>query len=109
MTTETEGVSALVAIHEHGEQVRQRELETALQKLDDIDDDQRAAIETLSERLVASVLEPPTHSLLTAADADETVVTTALSLFDGGLCLDCDAASSTPNEESVPDLAPAQD
>ena len=89
-------VDALAMLREHGEQVRQQELETALRKLDGLDDDQQAAIETLSERLVDTVLEPPTYSLLTAAvEVDDEVVATALSLFDDEPAPDRDTAGPT--------------
>lgn len=73
---------ALAAMHERGVDVRERELATALGRLDDLDDDEREVIETVAERLVAGVLAPPTRSLVAAsAEGDERPAATALALF----------------------------
>ncbi|QCC51926.1 hypothetical protein [Halapricum salinum] len=107
--TPAEAVRALAAIHDHGEQIRQQELEIALQKIDDLDDDQRATVEALADRMVEQVLEAPTRSLLTAAvENDEETVATALSLFVDGESVEREADCSSPGK-SIPEFARAQD
>lgn len=102
-------LAALTAVHEHGQQVRERELQTALQRLDDLDADQRVVIETLAERLVERVLEPPTTSLLAAGvDTDEAAAATALSLFGEDAAFDRSSACSR-SQESTTEFARAQD
>ncbi|ELZ22664.1 glutamyl-tRNA reductase [Halosimplex carlsbadense 2-9-1] len=78
---------ALAAIHERGAEIRDREVETALAKLDargDCSAAERAAVERLADRLVARLLSSPERSLRAAADDgehDPETVETALSLF----------------------------
>lgn len=100
---------ALSVIHETGEQVRERELRTALTKLDDLDERERAVLEALAGRLVEGVLAPPTRSLLTAAaDADRETVETALALFgDADPGTEPDDVPST--EPASPGVARARD
>jgi len=106
--TPADAIGALATISEHGEQIRQRELTTALRKLDGLDDKQQAAIERLAERLVEQVLESPIQSLLTAAaEADDETVVTALSLFDD-VPDDRETDCSTPGD-SITEFASAQD
>lgn len=99
---------ALSAIHETGERVRERELQTALRKLDGLDAAERAVVEALAGRLVAGVLEAPTRSLLTAAAADPETAETALALFGD------DGSDAKPTEDRhadppSPGVAQAQD
>lgn len=101
-----DAIDVLSAIYEAGEQVRERELQTALTKLDDLDEQDRAVVEALAARLVDSVLAPPTQSLLTAAAGTEPQ--TALALF-GDDWVDTDSARDRPAEPPTPGVARAQD
>jgi|AntDeeMinimDraft_5_1070356.scaffolds.fasta_scaffold81750_1 glutamyl-tRNA reductase len=98
---------ALSAIHETGEQVREREVQTALSKLDALDEQDRDVVEALAARLVAGVLEAPTRSLLTAAAADPETVETALALF--GERAETESTDDRPSEQACPGVARAQD
>ncbi|SHK64366.1 glutamyl-tRNA reductase [Haladaptatus paucihalophilus] len=67
------------------EQVKERELQTALSRLEseDFDEEQRAIVESLADALVSQLLAPPTKSLRDAAANDDwTTINTALQLFD---------------------------
>jgi glutamyl-tRNA reductase len=105
---EHEVAEALSAIHETGERVRERELQTALGKLDDLDESNRAVVEALAARLVAGVLEAPTRSLLTAAAADPETAETALALFDD-VDPEAQADDDRSTEPASPGVARAQD
>ena len=76
----------IAAMYEGAEHVKNRELDTALSQLDahgDLNDDQRAVVESMADALVSQLLAPPTKSLRDAAgDDDWTTINTALRLFD---------------------------
>jgi glutamyl-tRNA reductase len=76
---------AAARIRERGEAVRDRELATALARLeadDDLASAEREAVKALADRLLDSLLAVPEQSLRAAAEADEEeTVRTALSLF----------------------------
>jgi len=83
--------AALAQIYERAGEVREREVETALAKLDargDFSERDREAVERLAARLVARLLADPERSLRAGADADDgsddpdaETVETALALF----------------------------
>ncbi|QLH78052.1 hypothetical protein HZS55_12410 [Halosimplex rubrum] len=81
--------TALTSIRERGAAVRDREVETALAKLDargSLSAADREAVEVLADRVVARLLSAPERSLRTAADGgdgehDPETVETALALF----------------------------
>ncbi|MGM0590643.1 MAG: glutamyl-tRNA reductase [Halobacteriota archaeon] len=77
---------AISAMYESAEMVKQRELETALSKLDaqgELTTDQRETVEALADALVSQLLAPPTKSLREAAAEDDwTTIQTAMGLFD---------------------------
>jgi len=71
-------------LDQEAEAVRTEQLELALSRLrtqGDLSEEQRAAIERLSERLVAGVLGAPRAKLGESADGDE-AARTVLELFD---------------------------
>ncbi|KAB7515655.1 glutamyl-tRNA reductase [Halosegnis rubeus] len=73
------------AMYEGAERMKERELSTALSKLeeDGLTDDQRATIEAMADTLVSQLLAAPTQSLRAAAEEDDwTTIHTALQLFD---------------------------
>jgi glutamyl-tRNA reductase len=76
----------IAAMYESAEQVKHRELRTALSKLDtqgEFTDEQRATVEALADSLVGQLLAAPTESLRDAAENDDwATITTALGLFD---------------------------
>jgi glutamyl-tRNA reductase len=76
----------IAAMYEGAEHVKNRELDTALSQLDahgDLNDDQRAVVESMADALVSQLLAPPTKSLRDAAgDDDWTTINTALRLFN---------------------------
>jgi len=88
-TEESDADAAIAAIRERGAEIRDREVETALAKLDargDCSAAEREAVERLADRLVARLLTPPERSLRAAADdgdddRDPETVETALALF----------------------------
>ncbi|WP_436932181.1 glutamyl-tRNA reductase [Halosimplex halobium] len=79
--------AARARIRERAGEVREREVETALTKLDtrgDLSERDREAVERLADRLVARLLAAPERSLRAAAEGDDhdpETVATALSLF----------------------------
>jgi glutamyl-tRNA reductase len=71
------------AMYESAERVKAQELETALGKMDDVDDDQRAIVESMADAIVSQLLSAPTKSLRDAAEQDDwSTINTALQLFD---------------------------
>jgi glutamyl-tRNA reductase len=79
---------AISAMYESAELVKERELTTALSKLDaqgSLTEEQRETVEALADALVGQLLAPPTKSLREAAAEDDfTTIQTALRLFDPG-------------------------
>ncbi|WP_435155327.1 glutamyl-tRNA reductase [Haladaptatus sp. DFWS20] len=76
---------AIAAMYEGAERVKERELQTALARLDahGLDDDQEAIVESMADALVSQLLAPPTKSLRDAAANDDwTTINTALQLFN---------------------------
>lgn len=75
----------IAGMYAGAEQVKERELQTALSRLEseDFDEEQRAIVESLADALVSQLLAPPTKSLRDAAANDDwTTINTALQLFD---------------------------
>lgn len=76
----------IAAMYEGAETVKQRELSTALSKLEsagDLTDEQRDAVESLADALVGQLLAAPTKSLRDAAECDDwSTINTALQLFN---------------------------
>jgi len=71
------------AMYESAERVKARELRTAFEKLEDLDDQQREVVESMADALVSQLLAPPTQSLRDAAEEDDwSTINTALQLFD---------------------------
>lgn len=66
---------AVARIERRAEHIRDRELETALAKLEGLDDRERAVVERLATRLTERLLTAPKRSLARAAgrDDDETI------------------------------------
>ncbi|WP_135363804.1 glutamyl-tRNA reductase [Halosimplex halophilum] len=79
--------AARARIRERAGEVRDREVETALTKLDarsELSERDREAVERLADRLVARLLAAPERGLRAAAERDDhdpETVATALSLF----------------------------
>jgi len=72
----------IAAMYESAEEVKARELETALSKLD-LDEDGEAVVESMADALVSQLLSAPTKSLRDAAAEDDwATINTALQLFD---------------------------
>jgi glutamyl-tRNA reductase len=75
----------IAGMYAGAEQVKERELQTALSRLEseDFDEEQRAIVESMADALVSQLLAPPTKSLRDAAANDDwTTINTALQLFD---------------------------
>ncbi len=75
----------IAGMYAGAEQVKKRELETALSRLDaeGMDEDQQAIVESMADALVSQLLAPPTKSLRDAAANDDwTTINTALQLFN---------------------------
>ena len=77
---------AISAMYESAEQVKSRELDTALSKLeaqDGLTDEQRETVTALADALVGQLLSAPTKSLRDAAAEDDwTTIQTAMQLFN---------------------------
>mgnify|MGYP000392150038 FL=1 len=73
-------------MYESAELVKERELRTALTRLEaqgELTDDQRETVESLADALVGQLLAAPTKSLREAAAADDwETIQTGLDLFD---------------------------
>ncbi|WP_459810727.1 glutamyl-tRNA reductase [Halopiger thermotolerans] len=74
----------IAAMYESAERMKERELETALSRLDeDLSAEQREVVESMADALVSQLLAPPTKSLRQAAAEDDwSTINTALQLFD---------------------------
>jgi len=78
--------AAIGAMYESAEMVKERELRTALSRLEsqgELTDEQRETVASLADALVGQLLAAPTKSLRDAAAEDDwTTIQTALGLFD---------------------------
>ncbi|NUB89549.1 glutamyl-tRNA reductase [Haloterrigena sp. SYSU A121-1] len=75
----------IAAMYESAERMKERELETALSRLEDEEftAEQREVVESMADALVNQLLAPPTKSLREAAAEDDwSTINTALQLFD---------------------------
>ncbi|WP_126662159.1 glutamyl-tRNA reductase [Haloterrigena salifodinae] len=75
----------IAAMYESAERMKERELETALSRLegDEFSAEQREVVEAMADALVNQLLAPPTKSLREAAAEDDwSTINTALQLFD---------------------------
>lgn len=75
----------IAAMYESADRMKERELETALSRLEgeDFSDEQRQIVEAMADSLVNQLLAPPTKSLREAAAEDDwSTINTALQLFD---------------------------
>lgn len=80
--SDTQEQEALAQIAQRAERIRDRELETALAKLEGLDDRERAVVERLAARLTERLLAPPARGLeRAAARDDEDAVAVARELF----------------------------
>ncbi|QSX00228.1 glutamyl-tRNA reductase [Haloterrigena alkaliphila] len=78
----------IAAMYESAERLKDRELETALSRLDgeEFTAEQREVVEAMADALVSQLLAPPTKSLREAAAEDDwSTINTALQLFDPDL------------------------
>jgi glutamyl-tRNA reductase len=77
---------AIAAMYESADRLKQRELATAVSRLEaagELTDEQREVVEGLADALVSRLLAAPTESLRTAAEHDDwETIRTALDLFD---------------------------
>jgi glutamyl-tRNA reductase len=77
---------AISAMYESAEMVKERELRTAVSRLEaqgELTDEQRETVASLADALVGQLLAAPTKSLRDAAAEDDwTTIQTALGLFD---------------------------
>lgn len=99
---------AISAMYESAEDVKGRELDTALAKLEtqgELTDEQRETVRALADALVGQLLSAPTKSLRDAASEDDwTTIQTAMQLFNpdfGGDGSDLPTGASAP--EGMPD------
>ena len=85
----------IAAMYEGAEELKTRELDTAIARLEaaegEFSEDERAVVESLADALVGQLLAPPTRSLRDAAENDDwATINTALQLFGPGLRPDPD-------------------
>ncbi|WP_276255764.1 glutamyl-tRNA reductase [Halomontanus rarus] len=84
----TRADEVIAAMYESAERVKQREIETAISRLEAsqdgaVTDEQREIVESMADSLVGQLLAPPTKSLREAAAEDDwSTINTALQLFD---------------------------
>jgi glutamyl-tRNA reductase len=106
---------AISGMYEAAEQVKQREVETALAKLESqggLTDEQRETVDALADALVGKLLSAPTKSLREAAVEDDwDTIQTAMTLFDpdfGGdeSSLESPSGPREGTPEGVPDDVP---
>ncbi len=95
---------AISAMYEGAERVKERELRTALSKLDaqgELTAEQRETIAALADALVGQLLAAPTKSLRDAAAEDDwTTIQTAMQLFNP------EFGGAPPVADAAPDAAP---
>jgi len=80
----------IAAMYEGAERVKDRQLQTAIARLDaggnGVTDHEREVLESMADALVGQLLSPPTRRLREAAENDDwTTINTALQLFEPGL------------------------
>ena len=80
----------IAAMYEGAERVKDRQLHTAIARLDaggdGVTDHEREVLESMADALVGQLLSPPTRRLREAAENDDwTTINTALQLFEPGL------------------------
>ncbi|MFB6120359.1 MAG: glutamyl-tRNA reductase [Halobacteriaceae archaeon] len=94
-------------MYESAERVKEREVATALNRLDadgDLTPDQREVVEALADSLVSQLLAAPTKSLRDAAAEDDwETINTAIQLFDP------DFGDEADLPDAVPDAVAADD
>ncbi|RLM57030.1 glutamyl-tRNA reductase [Halobellus sp. Atlit-31R] len=77
---------AISTMYEAAEQIKSREIETAVSRLEaqgDLSEEQRETIESMADALVGQLLAAPTKSLREAAVEDDwSTIQTAMALFD---------------------------
>ena len=76
---------AIEHIYAHAERIKQRELETALTKLENqggLTESQREIITDIADTLVTELVAPPTQSLRNARSSERSDIQIALELFD---------------------------
>ncbi|ELY80426.1 glutamyl-tRNA reductase [Natrinema gari] len=75
---------AIAAMYESAERIKDREIETALSRLEgEVTEGQREVVESMADALVNQLLAPPTKSLREAAAEDDwSTIHTALQLFN---------------------------
>ncbi|AFO57730.1 glutamyl-tRNA reductase [Natrinema sp. J7-2] len=75
---------AIAAMYESAERIKDREVETALSRLEgEVTEGQREVVESMADALVNQLLAPPTKSLREAAAEDDwSTIHTALQLFN---------------------------
>jgi glutamyl-tRNA reductase len=76
---------AIEHIHAHAERIKQREIETALTKLENqgsLTETQREAVTNMANELVAELITPPTQALQNVPSSNWSDVRVALELFD---------------------------
>jgi glutamyl-tRNA reductase len=94
------------AMYEGAERIKAEELETAFGKLD-LDDEERAVVESMADSIVSQLLAPPTDSLRDAAENDDwSTIHTALQLFDPNMSSDESPLGGNSPAEVSPDDIP---
>jgi glutamyl-tRNA reductase len=99
----------IAAMYEGAEKTKERELRTAISRLEaagDLNEDQREVVGALADALVGQMLAPPTRSLRDAAENDDwSTINTALRLFGPGLDLASESPIETDDRLSPPEDA----
>jgi glutamyl-tRNA reductase len=99
--------AAIGAMYESAEMVKERELRTAVSRLEsqgELTDEQRETVASLADALVGQLLAAPTKSLRDAAAEDDwTTIQTALSLFDPDFGGEEAAPPTTERPREAPD------
>jgi glutamyl-tRNA reductase len=94
----------IAGMYESAERIKTAELNTAFEKLEGLDDEQREVVESMADALVSQLLAPPTQSLRDAAEEDDwTTINTALQLFDPDFGSEVPDFVSSMDPEDIPD------
>jgi glutamyl-tRNA reductase len=100
---------AISAMYESAEMVKERELRTAVSRLEaqgELTEEQRETVAALADALVGKLLAAPTKSLRDAAAEDDwTTIQTALGLFDPEFGGDGPAPATPERPREAPDDA----
>ena len=100
--------AVISGMYRGAERIKEAELRRALDRMDDLDADEKEVIESLADSLVSQILAVPTESLRDAAAEDDwETITTAIELFDPTGGADTEALFELGGDADAPGSEPA--